>query len=583
MKCAAGRAILLVCLGVSALAATQRIIPGEVKISSRPFVPQAGVIRAQTTLVEVDAVVRDEDGRVVPGLKASDFVIIDDGKPQSISAFSVQILSPAAPGPPQPAPSVPTNVSVEPAPAPAQPARNAVRFVAFFFDDLHTEKGDIDHARTAALGFLKRGFTSGDHVGVFTSSGSVTLDFTEKRDTLAAALGKIEPRLRMSPNGFPGCPQISPYAAYGISTGIDPGAFDLAVTQAIDCNCGSADDSCRRMQKMQVQVQADQTWELARQQSLITLDTLDAVVHRIASLQGQRSVLLASSGFPTGTLEQEWDRILSEAVHSGIVINSLDAKGLYAEGPGGTAKDPENFAGASYIGTYNSLTRGARLEEQVAAMALLAEGTGGRFFRNNNDLTRGFRDLAAAPEVAYLLAFSPDKAKLDGRFHDLKVEVEAKGHYQVEARRGYYARKGGVEEPSPEQMVEREVYASDKLEGIPVSVSLQPGKSKSGGSLLWVALHVDPSHFKFQHKQGRNIEQLNFVSALFDARGNLVVGKQVEMDLALTDSTLQFLSAKGINAKLFLDAPPGTYRLREVVQEAIEDKIAALTVPVEVR
>ncbi len=79
------------------------------------------------------------------------------------------------------------------------------------------------------------------------------------------------------------------------------------------------------------------------------------------------------------------------------MINSLDAKGLYAEGPGGSASDPDilDTHNAS-LNAHNTIQRGARLFEQTAAMALLAEGTGGRFFQNNNNLLRGFRDLASA-------------------------------------------------------------------------------------------------------------------------------------------------------------------------------------------
>ena len=57
---------------------------------------------------------------------------------------------------------------------------------------------------------------------------------------------------------------------------------------------------------------------------------------------------------------------------------------------------------------------------ETAAMAIFAGGTGGRFFTNNNDLVHGFRDLAAAPETSYLLAFAPVDVPVDGKFHNLK-------------------------------------------------------------------------------------------------------------------------------------------------------------------
>ena len=40
-------------------------------------------------------------------------------------------------------------------------------------------------------------------------------------------------------------------------------------------------------------------------------------------------VLLASSGFVSGTLEMEQDQLTEQALHANVVINALDAKGLY--------------------------------------------------------------------------------------------------------------------------------------------------------------------------------------------------------------------------------------------------------------
>ncbi len=71
----------------------------------------------------------------------------------------------------------------------------------------------------------------------------------------------------------------------------------------------------------------------------------------------------------------------------------------------------------------------------------LADGTGGIFFHNNNDIDEGFKRVAASPEYSYTLAFSPHDVKFDGRFHKLKVEVNDGSNLTVQARKGYYAPK----------------------------------------------------------------------------------------------------------------------------------------------
>ncbi len=211
-------------------------------------------------------------------------------------------------------------------------------------------------------------------------------------------------------------------------------------------------------------------------------------------------------------------------------------------------------------------------------MAILASGTGGRFFTNNNDLVHGFRDLAAAPETSYLLAFAPVDVPVDGKFHNLKVKVTAKGHFTIEARRGYFApTKAQLDAPSPEKKLKDAVMGSDDLEAIPIRVTMQPGKSSAGAAELHVTVHVDPSHLPYQHQKDRSVEQLNFVAALFDSNGNFVVAKEAEMNFAFKAPTLEKYSREGMNFQMSLAAPAGAYQLRAVMQETVEGKIAAIT------
>jgi VWFA-related protein len=79
--------------------------------------------------------------------------------------------------------------------------------------------------------------------------------------------------------------------------------------------------------------------------------------------------------------------------------------------------------------------------EEQAVLEELADGTGGVFFHNNNDVNEGFRRVAARPEYSYVLAFSPQDVKFDGRFHKLKVTVNSGSKVTVQARKGYYAPK----------------------------------------------------------------------------------------------------------------------------------------------
>jgi len=62
-----------------------------------------------------------------------------------------------------------------------------------------------------------------------------------------------------------------------------------------------------------------------------------------------------------------------------------------------------------------------------------------------------------------------------------------------------------------------------------------------------------------------------------------VAGKETEIRFALTEPTFNRMSESGLDMSLTLQAPPGTYRLRGVVQDAIDGKMVSATLPVEIR
>ena len=61
--------------------------------------PSTNVLRSTTRLVVVDVVTVDSKGESVSDLKADDFTILEDGKPQKISGFSFQHANGASPSP----------------------------------------------------------------------------------------------------------------------------------------------------------------------------------------------------------------------------------------------------------------------------------------------------------------------------------------------------------------------------------------------------------------------------------------------------------------------------------------------------
>jgi VWFA-related protein len=70
----------------------------------------------------------------------------------------------------------------------------------------------------------------------------------------------------------------------------------------------------------------------------------------------------------------------------------------------------------------------------------LSNETGGHMFRagNQRNTADAFNQIAAELRTQYLLGYTPTNNKTDGTFRRIKVSVKD-GHYEVQARRGYYA------------------------------------------------------------------------------------------------------------------------------------------------
>ncbi len=124
--------------------------------------------------------------------------------------------------------------------------------------------------------------------------------------------------------------------------------------------------------------------------------------------------------------------------------------------------------------------------------------------------------------------------------------------------------------------------AEDRAE-IPVEFSATPEKLASGESSLKIVVHVDVRKLAFQDLGDRRSERLIFITALFDEKNQFLTGVQGVMDLRLKEATLKQIAAQGLSAKMSIQAPAGSYRVRQVVQEAVGGKLAAVNRMVEVR
>lgn len=550
--------------------------PGEV--ASHENEPQFK-FEVQRNLVLVRVVVRDSKGQPVRHLRAEDFHLLDNGKPQAIVSFTEETPA-ASPKPESPESKTPTELAGQP--ESGAPAFTPLRYLALYFDDVHDNVENLTLTRDAAGRYLAQSLRPGDRVGVFTSSGQNTQDFTDNLSKLSDTLSRLQPRPIYVPDINP-CPEIYSYQAYLIVERRDAPSVETATEEALLCRYNG---DRRLYDQAQQYAEGEAVRVLTRNesQSEYSFRGLDQLVRRMGTLPGQRDIIFLSPGFLTETQKFEIGQIIDRALHSKVIINTFDSKGLFAPIPLGDASHRTlvTVARPDLVGqkAQNQITS-YRLDVDV--LSQLAQDTGGSFFENSNDYDLGFRRLGALVEAYYVLGFSPQNLKLDGRFHALKVALTKPERYALQARRGYFAPRKSQDEASVEKEdIEEAVFSQDEMAGLPVEVHTQFFKIDGQHTKLSVLAHLDLHAVRFHKAEGRNLNNVVFVTALFDRDGKYVTAQQRSVEFHLRDATLERLSKDGITTKASFDVAPGTYLLRQVVREAQGGQIAGVNRTVDI-
>jgi len=518
----------------------------EVRIRSGPYAFPQSVISVQTNLVSTVVTVRDRRGIPVGGLAQADFEIFDDGKPQAIKFFSVQDLTRPIPAPPQ----------VESAGqfhAPGVTSRPP-RSMALFFDDTHAALFDAHKSVVAAEKIVDEAGPL-DRLALFTGSGRVFVDFTTGREKLHAALKKVIPhwsRRQLDP-----CITLDPYQAYAVANNLDASEVNAAVAKATACNCVSQDSACLAAQVAVAHDAAELAWDLYKSGSEDALDSLRIAVNRLAQMPENRILVMLSRGFVTGGMNRQKSEIINAALRAHIVMNGLNPEGLLPN-----------------IKPLRQMVLQQLMQET-------AEATGGKLVKNNNDITGALESLVALPDVSYTLGFTPLRDP-DGKYHVLKVKLKNNHGYEVAARQGYWSDKSDPAKEPAQRRIDEAVLSNQEVAEIPTTLRVSVPAPDSGQPLA-IRFKVDPRPLRFLAKDGRSMQELTFVAVLMNPAGEYLTGKQVVMDLALTQAKLASMQESGIEGLMDFPVAPGNYSIRAVVREAGQNRIAASSASFEVK
>ncbi len=558
------------------------------------------VLRVETELVQIDVVVADKKGSLIRDLRREDFELFEDGKRQPITHFAAGTsVKPATWLRPERRP-----IAGDASAAQTSTEVRAERYIVIAVDDFHLAPENLLIAKRVLHRFINDQMVAGDQVAFITTSGNIGLfqQFTTDRTILERAVDRLSVQTRTVTNSFD-VPRITDYQAELIDRG-DRQALELAALEILrlespsvpaqrggggrggSMGSGSAQERAEEQARSKARLIVAQNAHYTRS----TLDTLDSVIRSLRQLTGRKMLVLLSDGFFLGgnNSSQVYDiqRIIDAATRSGVVIYSIDARGLIAAPPGGDASAPATFA-TELPGARVGIEQRA-IEAKRDGMNALAQDTGGFLVINNNDLNLGLQRVLDDNEVYYVLAYEPPESRRDGRFHRIEVRIADRPELKVRTRKGYLAstEKSEKVEKKAEKLSEKQKEKAEQqakaakaaqirsglvslfpLRDIPLEMSVDFIDIADRGPVAMITAHIDASALELLQANGLHNGALDLTGAIFDERGKIAQSFSERLSINLKPSSLDAVVKQGFNYLKYVSLKPGFYQTRVALRE----------------
>lgn len=423
------------------------------------------VLRINADLVQTAITVVDKNGHFVEGLDRGQFELTVDGKPRPISFFE-RVTAGSAREAQLANRDEPTSTKT-----PATPPTARGRSIVFFIDDLHLSADSMNRTKQMLRRFLESEMSSKDSVAITSASGQIGFlqQFTNNRVVLDAAMGRLSPR-PYDVRGFgTGSTKMTEYLALSIENSkSDNKVMGFYIGECLRQNLPPKNSpayqqlvqALKQTCETEVKSSARAVLMQAGQITQNTYASLDSLMRSSARAPGRKLAFFISDGFlmdtgPMGPgLRDKLDRIIDAATRAGVVVYTIDARGL------GTSMVVDAANSRPQTGSGDPGLDMAMIGEVAAtqdAMNALAEDTGGRALRNQNYFDRWVDNVLDETSNYYLLAWRPDKdEEKEARFRHVKISVTGRPDLTVRAPHGY------VDGPQPLTETASATTAGDK-------------------------------------------------------------------------------------------------------------------------
>jgi VWFA-related protein len=487
--------------------------------------PPDDVVRVFTELVQTDVMVFDKRGHFVDGLTRDNFEIKIDGQARPIEFFEqikagtrdeeLQLAAArgiANPGNPKSTRVVPLDRG---------------RTVFFYVDDFHLDPSGFAATKKIISDFIDKEMGQNDQAAISSATGQIGFlqQLMNDRTVLRMALDRISTRSYTVTDMDQ--PAMSEYEAMLIdNNNLD--VFEYFLEETIRVNGRGFS------REMAAGIVRNRSQTILSQAALFnsnTLNGLERLVRNATDLPGRKLVFFVSNGFfihnRRGDAITRLQRITSAAAKSGVVIYSIDARGLT------TGKSDLGIDRPLDLdGTLSRSTHGESYAMQDGLNAL-ARDTGGRPIFNSNDFRPGLSGALKETSVYYLLAWKPDpNTQKAGRFRNIQVNVVGRPDLTVRVRKGFYeveprAATAEVKKTaSPDEASKtlalklREAIAAPYPKmGVPITVGINYYDSPGKGATLSASVQIPGEFMTFGPRDGKTQAVIDVTGVFFDDKG----------------------------------------------------------------
>ncbi|MCA1564688.1 MAG: VWA domain-containing protein [Acidobacteria bacterium] len=577
------------------------------------------IIRVNTELVQTDVIVLDKGGKFVDGLKPEQFELRVNGKPQAISFFERVLAGSvnedaqlaAARGGVKVTQANNANVA---AARPLDRGRN----VLFFVDDLHLSPASLARTRNLLLRFIDEQMGQNDQAVISTASNQLGFlqQLSDDKRVLRAAATRLSPReVTVRDHQRPAMTELQ---ALAIDQN-DPNVLNYFIEAVLRENpVFGNQQSARSSAETQVRQRATQLVQTSTSAAMNTLYGLRHMLRTLAPLPGRKVVYFISDGFPVEMRRSDMSdtlrRVTDAAVRAGVVVYTLDARGLTADLAG--VPDASSDAAPDLTGQLSS----ASLNEATARqepLRLIADDTGGRALLNTNALSDALTKAFKETSVYYLLAWRPEVAEGRGgnRFQRIEVSVRNRADVSVHVQRGYYttpppepargkeAKRGNDAKGKEAGEKDAPAAAAGKAQNkeliaalhslypkaaLPTSLALNYFNLPPRGMILTTSIQVDLAASAPAADNKTQPGQVEVIGALYDERGKLKNSFQRGLSVtpnaatAAPNATPASSESSRVIVSTHLPIAPGLYQVRIAAREPRSGRTGSATQWIEI-